>query len=216
MNNIDFFKQQSKKLYKDFKNKTSIHFPQDAEFLVQEYDFDEKEFSLMNAQHIVAQLVGFRKWADLVKASDKELEVAKLLYDNQDIIDILEWNEYLDMLRLEYNIELDAEAKLHILNERWLNPDYNQSEENFNLYRELTDQEKQAEENSKKNSDDEEIIECLHCGRRYPIKEAKLVKVKEEYRDGLLSSDETVVVCKYYPECNGEAFDLIPVNEIDG
>lgn len=50
----------------------------------------------------------------------------------------------------------------------------------------------------------------------YPIKEAKLVKVKEEYRDGLLSSDETVVVCKYYPECNGEAFDLIPVNEIDG
>lgn len=216
MNNINFFKQQAKNLYKDFKNKTSIHYPQDAEFLIQEFDFDEKEFSLMNAQHIITQLVGFRKWTDLIKASDKELEVAKLLYDNQNIIDINEWNDYLDMLRLEYNVELDAESKLHILTERWLNPVYDQNEENSNFYRELTEQERQVVEGKESNGEDEYLVECLHCGRRYPVKEAKLVKVKEEYRDSLLFDDETIVVCKYYPECDGEEVDLIPVNEIDG
>ncbi|MBQ8677181.1 MAG: hypothetical protein IJ529_01775 [Alphaproteobacteria bacterium] len=208
MNNIDFFKQQAKNLYKDFKNDTSIHFPQDAGFLVMEYGFDEKKFCLMNAQHIIAQMVGFNKWHDLANASEKELEVAKLLYDNQNYIDIMEWNDYLDMLRRDYNVELDAESKLQILKERWLNPEINQSAD-IDWYRELTPQE-QAEENTA-SDDDNEIVECLHCGERFPMQEAKLVKIKEEYREQLMSDGETIVVCKNYPECDGESMDLIPV-----
>ena len=210
MKNIDFFKQQAKNLYKDFKNKTSVHFPQDAEFLVMEYGFDESKFSLMNAQHIVAQMVGFNKWHDLANATEKELEVAKLLYDNQDYIDITEWNDYLDMLRIEYNVELDAETKLHILNERWLNPEEINQSADIDWYRELTPQE-QAEESTTSDDADDEIVECLHCGERYPMKEAKLVKVKEEFRNELMSNGETIVVCKNYPKCDGEIYDLIPV-----
>ena len=211
MKHIDFFKQQAKNLYKDFKNKTSIHFPQDAEFLVMEYDFDETKFSLMNAQHIIAQMVGFNKWHGLANATEKELEVAKLLYDNQDSIDISEWNDYLDMLRIEYNVELDAEAKLQILNERWLNPEINQSA-NIDWYRELTPQE-QAEENTASDDEDDEMVECLHCGERFPMREAKLVKIKEEYREQLMSDGETIVVCKNYPECDGDLMDLIMMDE---
>jgi hypothetical protein len=38
----------------------------------------------MKAQHIIANMVGFRRWAELVNVSEPELELAKSLFDNQD------------------------------------------------------------------------------------------------------------------------------------
>lgn len=68
MEHIDYFKLQAKNLFKDFKTQSQKLFPDDAEYLVTlEYDFDEQDFSLMNAQHIIARMKGKRK-ADILSA----------------------------------------------------------------------------------------------------------------------------------------------------
>lgn len=69
------------------------YFDIDAIFV--NFDWDEDDFSLMKAQHIIAILAGFRKWADLAKASVVELELAKLLFDHQDKMNAEEWAMYL-------------------------------------------------------------------------------------------------------------------------
>lgn len=91
-----YFKLQAKNLLKDYKTKTSkidevggrAHFAYAPKYfdigrIFREYDWDEEDFSLMKAQHLLALMLGFGKWADLTKASDEELEVAKLSWDNQ-------------------------------------------------------------------------------------------------------------------------------------
>jgi len=52
----------------------------------------------MKAQHIIALMSGFDKWADLVKASEAELDLAKLLFDNQDKISIEHWRKYISAI----------------------------------------------------------------------------------------------------------------------
>jgi hypothetical protein len=86
MHPIDYFKLQSKKLFKDFKTqKPASDAEEDLSFyeyspsyfdivgIVLHFDFDEDNFTLMNAQHIIAQLAGFYKWTDMLRASDFEL-----------------------------------------------------------------------------------------------------------------------------------------------
>ena len=60
----------------------------DVDRIILEHDLDEENFTLMKAQHVIAYMAGFRKWADLLKASKTEQELAKLLFDNQDKIHI--------------------------------------------------------------------------------------------------------------------------------
>ena len=43
----------------------------------------EENFTLMKAQHLVANLAGFDKWAELLHASDDALELGKLLLDKR-------------------------------------------------------------------------------------------------------------------------------------
>lgn len=122
MKHIDYFKLQAKNLFKDFKSKMQNHFLlDDAENLVlYEYDYKEKDFCLMKAQHIIADIAGFKSWTNLIKASEIELEVVRLLFENQDIFLIYEWNEYLANLEKTYNAVLDSESKLKLLKEAWL------------------------------------------------------------------------------------------------
>lgn len=97
MSHIEHFKRQAKNLFKDFKTKTSYidnvdsnsyykYAPKyfDIDSILSEYRYDEDDFSLMKAQHIIARMVGFDNWAALLKASQAELELAKLLFDNRD------------------------------------------------------------------------------------------------------------------------------------
>lgn len=127
MNTIDYFKLQAKNLHRDFKTKildfdkelnrfayvyTPKYFAIDA--IASDFDIDEESFTLMNAQHIIANIVGFDKWGTLIKASASELELAKLLFEHQDKIDLLSWNFYIARAQSMNEEELDAEIQVEI------------------------------------------------------------------------------------------------------
>jgi len=97
--------------------------------IVVDFDIDEEDrFSLMNAQHIIARMVGFYKWTDLIKASETELELAKLLFDNQDKINLEEWKMYIADAERHNKTTFDSDQRLTIFKHNFLNrsmfPDY--------------------------------------------------------------------------------------------
>lgn len=91
---IDFFKSQSKVLFKDYKTryynevkKLYAYQPKyyDVATIFRSFDYPDQEpdfsFSLMNAQHLLSRMAGFDGWEKLIHVSDAELELAKpLLY----------------------------------------------------------------------------------------------------------------------------------------
>ena len=109
MTQISYFRRQAKNLHKDYKAKESY-----IDDLLLDYRFDKNDFCLMKAQHIVALMCGFGKWADLSKASEIELELAKLLFDNQDKIPVKHWKEYISAIERDNGMTLDAETRLEI------------------------------------------------------------------------------------------------------
>lgn len=126
MTHIEYFKLQAKNLFRDYKTQTHYidqtdgntyckynpkYFDIDAIFV--DYDLNEENLSLMRIQHIFAQMLGFEKWTALSKASEAELELAKLLFDNQDKIFLEEW----EVLYGSY----DTESKLEIFKHTVLN-----------------------------------------------------------------------------------------------
>ena len=95
MDKIDFFKLQSKNLLKDYNSRVynevegyytySPRFFNDIESIVDIFNIDKKrDFSLMNAQHVIAKLSGFNKWTDLLKASEEALAIGKLLLTSRE------------------------------------------------------------------------------------------------------------------------------------
>jgi hypothetical protein len=68
----------------------------------------------MNAQHYIAQLAGFRKWTDMLKASPSALELSKLLFDNMHKISAIEWDIYISAQEREKGFLFDDEFKLDI------------------------------------------------------------------------------------------------------
>ena len=127
MKPIPFFKLQAKNLYRDYKTKKpyidtvdgETYFDYsppyfDVDRILLQYDWNEEKFSLMNAQHTIALMVGFRKWSDMLKASDEELELAKLLFDNQDKIGIEDWQMYVAGVENDNNTELSSQSMLEI------------------------------------------------------------------------------------------------------
>lgn len=134
MNPIAYFKLQAKNLFRDYKTKTPFfdeaisdylyeYKPKyfDMDGLVCDFDIDEENFTLMKAQHIIAYLVGFRKWTDLIKASEVELELAKLLFDNQHKISIDDWGIYMEIAESDNKTIFDAEARLEIFKQVFVN-----------------------------------------------------------------------------------------------
>ncbi|MFW0717388.1 hypothetical protein [Pedobacter sp. N23S346] len=81
--------------------------------LVSDFSIDEDNFTLMNAQHIIAKLGGFTKWTEMSKASPSRLELSKLLYDNMDRVSVRDWQDYI--LGVETgNKTIDDEFRLEI------------------------------------------------------------------------------------------------------
>lgn len=89
-NNIEYFKRQSKLLLKDYKILQENDFDRNKVFFEEpEKHFDlEKIFSkihkklgekisLMNAQHIIARILGFENWGSLLKANSLDSEIAQ-------------------------------------------------------------------------------------------------------------------------------------------
>ena len=112
MDTIGFFKLQSKNLLRDFKTGYrgddgsicySPRFFPDIDGIIISYDIDENDFSLMKAQHIIALMAGFKKWSDILSASDAKLQLGKLLFEesfnNPNIVE--EWEMYTNSLHIE-------------------------------------------------------------------------------------------------------------------
>jgi len=140
MKPIDYFKLQAKNLHKDYKTQTSYfdaalnrHLSEycpkyfDIDSLILDYNIDEENFSLMNAQHIIAQLVGFTKWTEMLKASNTELELAKLLFDNMHKISAEEWEEYIVFVESDNDVTFDSEGRLKVFKQVFSNVDGHQS-----------------------------------------------------------------------------------------
>ncbi|WP_300564803.1 hypothetical protein [Flavobacterium sp.] len=127
MNTIDYFKLQAKNLHKDFKTRIPVsdsentpflydYAPKyfDVEMIISDFNLDEENFSLMNAQHVIAKIANFEKWTSLLKASPAELELAQLLYDHQNKIDLIGWQFYIADAQSMNEDELDAEIQVEI------------------------------------------------------------------------------------------------------
>jgi len=127
MKPIDYLKLQAKNLHKDFKTKTPYSDPVDGETyydyapmffdvdaILISFDIDQDNFTLMNAQHIIANLVGFGKWTELLSASEDALELSKQLFDNMHKICIEEWQDYLARNEHENQMEFEDDMKLEI------------------------------------------------------------------------------------------------------
>ena len=127
MNTIDYFKLQAKNLLRDFKTKTPVldktataflyeYAPKyfDIEMIISDFDIDEENFSLMNAQHVIAKIANFDKWSELLQASKAELELSKLLYDHQNKIDLVGWKFHIADAQSMNETELDAEIQVDI------------------------------------------------------------------------------------------------------
>jgi len=134
MKPIEYFKLQAKNLFRDYKTKYVSQVYEDGGKLydykphyfdlngiVVDYDIDEENFTLMKAQHIIAYLVGFRKWIDLIKASEVELELAKLLFDNQHKISIDDWDIYMEITERDNQTTFNAEDRLEIFKQVFVN-----------------------------------------------------------------------------------------------
>lgn len=140
MEPIDYFKLQAKNLYRDYKTQTSYfdmalskhlyrYSPKyfDIDRLFIDYEIDENNFTLMKAQHIMANWGGFSKWTEMLKASDIELELAKLLFDNMHKISIEEWDEYIFIVESDNNVILDPVGRLEIFKQVFAYVDGHQS-----------------------------------------------------------------------------------------
>ena len=134
MNPIDYFKLQAKNLFKDYKTQTPDpvevqHFynysPKyfDIDGIVLDFNLDEDNFSLMNAQHIITQLAGFHKWTDMLNAPDDELKLAKLLFDNQDKVSAEDWEMYIHGTERDNNTTFDPDFRLEIFKQVFVNVD---------------------------------------------------------------------------------------------
>ncbi|MEI9911358.1 MAG: hypothetical protein WDO71_17870 [Bacteroidota bacterium] len=75
----------------------------------------------MNAQHIIAIIAGFYKWADMLKASESELELGKLLFDNQHKTSAQEWSDYIIGAESDNNTVFDSETRLKIFKQVFAN-----------------------------------------------------------------------------------------------
>jgi len=111
MSNLEFFKNEAKKFLKDWQTQTqtvesdgfiSYHYSSkfydvgDLFFYYELDDKDEQNIKLARAQHYIAKMVGFKKWDDLVHASETELELAELLLRRfKNAQDVQDWEETL-------------------------------------------------------------------------------------------------------------------------
>lgn len=134
MTHTEFFKLQAKNLFRDYQTKTKVfdqaigdylyeYSPKyfDIDSILLYYDFDEEDFSLMKAQHIIAKMIGFRKWTDLLNASKEEQELAKLLFDNQDKVSAEDWEMYILGTERDNNITFDPDTRLEIFKQVFIN-----------------------------------------------------------------------------------------------
>ena len=121
MNYFDYFKSQAKKFYKDFQTQ---YIPENEEFyeyqpkfwpdigeIINSFDINEDNFSLMKAQHIIANLANFDSWSDLIHSNEYLLEIGYYLIEHRGDILSDDWQWYLQNNELD---DIDDAGKLDI------------------------------------------------------------------------------------------------------
>jgi len=233
-NHIEYFKKQAKNLYRDYKTRHlskegDIH-EYDSKYydimgIFVDYDIRDDdpnfEFSLMKAQHLIATLLDFKSWNDLIKASNTQLEIAKIKLscftaDNYDPSKIDDYEFFMGEAEDKNNTTFDDEMRL-ALAKYYINGEGFEGEKSMYDKNDDTDETDETDlyeevKNMPTDGQPDEMVECLHCDRKFLSSETKLIKLKGE------PDDEAEKVCKYWPECNGRVWDLIPagVNESKG
>lgn len=154
MPSIDFFKLQVKNLFRDYKTQASYNDPalgksytynpkhfdigrilSDHRHILEECRWDEGSLSLMNIQHIFANMRGFKKWANFLKAYEAEPELGKLLFDNQEKISVSEWRWRVSTREHYKRVALSREERLAMLKEYLLHVNKGTSKKYFLDYR---------------------------------------------------------------------------------
>jgi len=133
MTPIEYLKLKAKNLHKDFKTQTSFFDPELGrkvynyepkyfwfDMLVDDFKINEERFKLGNAQHIIAKLCGFTKWIELLEASPARTELAILLFDNMDRVEVRDWEEYILGVESENKVSIDDDFRLQIFKEVFL------------------------------------------------------------------------------------------------
>lgn len=82
----------------------------------------------MKSQHYIAQLAGFKKWTDMLKASPSALALSKLLFDNMHKVSVDEWDIYISGEEHDKGFQFDDEFKLEIFKVVFDNVDGHQSD----------------------------------------------------------------------------------------
>lgn len=217
MKNIDYFKLQAKNLHKDYETRKLSEDGETYEYEPKFFDIvgifleygimdDDKnfEFKLGNAQHLIAQLAGFASWKELIIAPEADqLKARKSLERSIH-------NEYGCTSFISHNLTPDGREITEY--------SYDPLDSDVPYHEELSGEEWQdGIDECRKNGmgfEPDEIVECLHCGNRFAFKDVKVRRLKPEYNHGQ-EDDFKEIVCKHYPECNGNLLDLIPVGMFD-
>lgn len=222
MKNLDFFKKQAKYLVEDWKTRTANP-GLDDEFEGEPYVFKSKhfdmynvsnffeigdDFSLQKAQHIIAQMAGFKKWDELIASNEDELSIARIRFMHLDPSDAAEWELYCKNIKWDLT---PLESKFLVIKQQMYNTKSNflknsqfkneilyGKEREVALYKELSI--------FPNHSNPETEVECIHCSRKYLNKELTVI---HEYNFGFVGEHDSIA-CKYYPECDGTLIDLMP------
>ena len=137
MSNLEFFKNEAKKFLKDWR--TQIKTVESDGFISYHYDWkfydvgdlffyyelddeDEQDIKLARAQHWISKMVGFKKWDELIHASDIELELAEFLLRRfKNAQDVQDWEEtvlFAGLADLEPETKLDYARQYYELGDK--------------------------------------------------------------------------------------------------
>lgn len=146
MDYIEYFKLQAKNFQRDYKTQFAVEgdigiydykprFFEDINDIILSYEIDEdRPFSLMQIQHLIANLAGFTSWNDLLHTYEQgnidRLELGKLLLDNRIVFyegrmvqALPEWEITLSLI--ETDGVLDDTSKLQLFKELFLSETHN-------------------------------------------------------------------------------------------
>lgn len=218
MANLSFFKRQAKNLLKDYQSRSynesrgtyeyqPTHYDIGDIFFHYEYPDDDEKFSftLMNAQHLIAKMVGFKKWDDLIHASPIELELAEILLRKfKNAQDIQEWEETLNFSGiakygteavLDYALQYyELEARSKIVNLPIGNITIQKGKKRKEALTEFDD-----EHNPLGTLRIDSLVQCSCCYDVFPFSRSKVINSNEP--------NHSMVVCKNYPNCKGTYLD---------
>lgn len=220
MSRLDLFKKKAKNFLKDWQTQTKtveddgyISYHYDWKFydvgdLFFYYDFDDKDeqdIKLARAQHLIAKMAGFKKWDDLIHASETEQELAELLLRRfKNAQDVQNWEEtlmfagvaqygaeaVLDYARQYYQLG-DAKEIVHLPSDKITVLQGKLRSEALNQFDDMHNPAGSLRKDSS--------VFCMHCRKAFDFKQSKVIKDNEK--------NLTMVVCKNYPDCHGTYLD---------